>query len=239
MIAFPRGVEREVARRLLQRLRVLETLLIERIEADSSPAEIVAAIEATRRALDESIRRLPAAMPRHALAVATQTQAAILAEIKRQAGVDMSDDIRLGALSSALSLARAQWTKRIAELVAKAEREALDRLRAQLGAGTSNARGIVKAESARLRGRLQLIARSEVGTLQATVSEGTQRALGIYSYVWESQDDARVRDLHRELDGDVRRWDNPHPTEGHPGQAVGCRCVARPSLVATGRRRST
>lgn len=230
MIRFPRGVEREVARRLLQRLRVLETVLAERIEPDSTPAEIVAAIEATRRALGESIGRLPAALPRHARAIASQTQDAVLAEVKRQTGVDARDDIRLAVLSRELAVARVRWTKQVAELVRKAEQETLARLRARLTAATG-AKAILEEETSRLKGRLQLIARSEVGTLQAAVSEGTQRAIGVDSYTWVTQGDERVRSSHERLAGTVRRWDDPHPTEGHPGQAIGCRCVARP-LVA-------
>jgi SPP1 gp7 family putative phage head morphogenesis protein len=62
------------------------------------------------------------------------------------------------------------------------------------------------------------------------VNERRQRALGIDQYVWESRDDARVRDLHAAHDGKTFDWDAP-PEGGHPGQAHKCRCWARPVLI--------
>lgn len=62
------------------------------------------------------------------------------------------------------------------------------------------------------------------------VNERRQRALGIDQYVWESRDDAQVRDLHADHDGGTFDWDAA-PEGGHPGQAHNCRCWARPVLL--------
>jgi hypothetical protein len=45
------------------------------------------------------------------------------------------------------------------------------------------------------------------------------------TYIWRSQDDARVRAADAENDNRVFAWDNP-PAAGHPGEAWNCRCTA-------------
>lgn len=61
------------------------------------------------------------------------------------------------------------------------------------------------------------------------INERRQSALGIDQYIWRSQDDSRVRNLHAEHDDRVFDWDDP-PEGGHPGEAPGCRCHAQPFL---------
>ena len=54
-------------------------------------------------------------------------------------------------------------------------------------------------------------------------------ALQLETYIWRSQDDARVRAAHAEYDDRVFAWSNP-PADGHPGEAWNCRCTAEPIL---------
>lgn len=61
------------------------------------------------------------------------------------------------------------------------------------------------------------------------VGELRQRALGVEFYVWRSQDDDKVRHAHAVYDDQVFRWDDP-PEDGHPGQAINCRCLAEPFI---------
>ena len=49
--------------------------------------------------------------------------------------------------------------------------------------------------------------------------------LRIKRYRWSTVLDARVRSAHRVREGETYRWDEP-PSDGHPGQAIQCRCVA-------------
>lgn len=76
--------------------------------------------------------------------------------------------------------------------------------------------------------RARFVARDRVGSLNAEEARVKQTGLGFTHYRWISADDSRVRPEHRELHGTVRAWTDPHPTEGHPGDAYGCRCVAIP-----------
>lgn len=52
-------------------------------------------------------------------------------------------------------------------------------------------------------------------------------ALQLETYIWRSQDDARVRAAHAEYDDRVFAWSNP-PADGHPGETWNCRCTAEP-----------
>lgn len=73
--------------------------------------------------------------------------------------------------------------------------------------------------------RAQLIARDQVLKFNGELNEVRQQSLGIDSYIWRTVNDVRVRPEHEELDGQTFRWDEP-PSEGHPGEAIRCRCYA-------------
>lgn len=91
-----------------------------------------------------------------------------------------------------------------------------------------------------LEGRSKVIARDQVNKLNGQLTEHRQRNLGVTHYIWRTSGDERVRDRHVELDGQRFAWDSP-PDEGHPGNAVQCRCVAEAvlDLDAIGRRAET
>lgn len=78
------------------------------------------------------------------------------------------------------------------------------------------------------RNRAAVIARDQIGTLTSTVFIARAGQFGVQRYQWWSRRDNRVRDLHVRLHGTIRRIDDPHPTEGHPGDAINCRCGRRP-----------
>lgn len=46
-------------------------------------------------------------------------------------------------------------------------------------------------------------------------------------YIWVTMGDDKVRPEHAANAGLVFAWDDP-PSNGHPGNAPGCRCVAIP-----------
>ncbi len=78
-------------------------------------------------------------------------------------------------------------------------------------------------------GRAALIARDQVGKLFGDINKQRQANLGVTRYVWRTVRDNRVREEHEALDGDSIAWDSP-PAEGHPGEAVNCRCYADPDF---------
>lgn len=73
--------------------------------------------------------------------------------------------------------------------------------------------------------RAELIARDQVGKFNADLDRVRQQQLGITRYVWRTSQDERVRDEHAAREGKVFEWSNP-PEDGHPGEAVQCRCSA-------------
>ncbi len=78
----------------------------------------------------------------------------------------------------------------------------------------------------------QLIARDQVGKLNAKITESQQKDAGVKRYKWSDSRDKRVRDSHRELNGNTFSWDEPPVTENgrrcHPGEDYQCRCCAIP-----------
>ena len=87
----------------------------------------------------------------------------------------------------------------------------------------------------------QLLARDQLSTLNAQITEHQQTDAGIKKYKWSTSKDNRVRDCHKALEGHVFSWDDPpemwYDTKHgrvytgrrcHPGRDYYCRCVAIP-----------
>lgn len=151
--------------------------------------------------------------------------------ILRQTGIDfsglMSDEALGDAFDEAVSANIA--------LINSLPQQYLDRIEfavmASLQAGTLNATladDLLKIEGI-TKNRAKLIARDQLGKINSRLSQLRQQSLGITHYYWSTSLDERVRDKHRRWEGDLIAWDNP-PPDGHPGQAVQCRCTAIPDL---------
>lgn len=79
--------------------------------------------------------------------------------------------------------------------------------------------------------RAQLIARDQVGGFYAELNQSRQVALGLERYNWRTMRDNRVREEHEDLEGESFTWESGgDPEEGHPGDAILCRCYAEPDL---------
>ncbi len=128
------------------------------------------------------------------------------------------------------------WSRQAAALIKSVREEVAEGLRQDvvqaLEAGTPpdalaakwRAEGI-PVKFGTLEGRAKVIARHQLSTLHAQVQSARARALGVSEFVWRSQGDSRVRDEHAALDGTKHSYADP-PSEGLPGQPVGCRCWA-------------
>lgn len=77
--------------------------------------------------------------------------------------------------------------------------------------------------------RAELIARDQCLSAAAQISETLQRQAGFDKYEWSTSGDDRVREEHADYNGRVFAWDDP-PEDGHPGEAILCRCVAVPVI---------
>jgi len=81
--------------------------------------------------------------------------------------------------------------------------------------------------------RASLIARTETAKLNSTVGQSAMQRAGATGYIWRTEDDERVRELHAELDGQFFAWSDPpvigtDGERGHPGDIYNCRCIAEP-----------
>ena len=84
------------------------------------------------------------------------------------------------------------------------------------------------------------IARDQTNKTIGDLTKVRHEQAGVTEYIWRTAEDERVvgepgglyptgnsRHMnHAERDGKRFRWDNP-PPDGHPGQAIQCRCVAQ------------
>lgn len=77
--------------------------------------------------------------------------------------------------------------------------------------------------------RAVLIGSDQVGKLNGRLMEYWQRSAGITHYRWQTMMDDRVRPAHADRQGLIFAWNNP-PSDGHPGMAIRCRCVADPVI---------
>ena len=153
------------------------------------------------------------------------------AMIQQRTGIDFSGLMSDSALQEAVDEAVAANIS----LINSIPQQYLDRVEqavmASLQAGTLNA--TLADELKKIKGvtdsRAKLIARDQLGKINSRLSQIRQQSLGITHYFWSTSHDERVRARHRRWDGDLIAWDNP-PIDGHPGQAIQCRCTAIPDL---------
>jgi len=75
--------------------------------------------------------------------------------------------------------------------------------------------------------RSKLIARDQMATFNGALNKVRQKQVGFDKYIWSTSLDERVRPEHAAREGKVFSWDDP-PEDGHPGEPINCRCVARP-----------
>ena len=108
------------------------------------------------------------------------------------------------------------------------------------GTTTRDIAASIRRRFAVSRSRAQLIARDQIGSLNAKITQAKQRELGVVRYIWRTSQDERVRGdpeglypdaepSHFDRDGEEFSWDEP-PVDGHPGEPINCRCTAEPIL---------
>lgn len=91
--------------------------------------------------------------------------------------------------------------------------------------------------------RAKLIARDQTAKFNGTLARIRQQQAGVDRYIWWTVQDERVRGnpsgrypnakpSHWDRQGKTFSWDQP-PSDGHPGEPINCRCIARPVLTIT------
>lgn len=88
---------------------------------------------------------------------------------------------------------------------------------------------LVKRAGMTLR-RADLIANDQTGTIIGQLNSYRHKKAGASRYIWQSQEDERVRPKHQALDRTVQKYDDPNGGDDGemPGEPIRCRCVADP-----------
>lgn len=230
-VTFPRAAEARYRRLVLRRLTALRGVLEPRVRAEAGLGrqdDAWGAVAAVRRAWLVAFPPEPADLLGIARGLDAYATGQVARAVQRLVGIDVRQlaqgrDLRPTLLGWAQATAEqivtveSRYLDRVAELVT----EAVAAGRTDLSSVLQQRYGVAKSDADRL-------ARSEIGTLNSRITQSRQQGLGISRYRWSTSGDERVRPSHARLDGRIRSWDDPHPTEGHPGEAVNCRCVAEP-----------
>lgn len=221
---YPHGVERTYRRRLYRRLdvqgRMLRQVLAQRRDA-IDPIEALQLLEGVR-----AVRRvfevdLPPDVSGLALRVDTHATIHAARMVERIVGVTLDRRRDLEPL-------RQRWERDNLLLATDLDRQVFDDATEAIREGSTDLAATLQRRLKVARSRADLIATNEIGTLNSRISQTRMEEAGVERYEWSTSDDEKVRPSHRALDGTIRRWDDPHPTEGHPGEAIRCRCVALP-----------
>ena len=180
-------------------------------------SEMLSASEEKRKAIESILKNRPAGAD---IIASSEAQMALTAQakLKQMEEIWVRENLDLiGSLEAeTLRKLRDELTRLIADGVPEDEIE--ERLIAYL-----------KKQLEVETNRAVLIGSDQVGKLNGRLMEYWQRSAGIKEYRWQTMMDSRVRPLHAERQGMIFQWDKP-PSDGHPGMAVRCRCVADPVI---------
>lgn len=81
------------------------------------------------------------------------------------------------------------------------------------------------------RSRAELIARDQVGSVNAAMTSEKFTNAGIIEFIWTTGNDNRVREEHEAINNESFAYAaGGHPTEGLPGEPIQCRCVQTPVI---------
>jgi SPP1 gp7 family putative phage head morphogenesis protein len=104
----------------------------------------------------------------------------------------------------------------------------------KLGGGRAKSlTDVILGQKYMARHRAATIARTEISTVTARLSEARAVNIGCQTWRWATVGDGTVRASHRKMNGTVWRYDDPPIVDGVPtvaGASFNCRCRAVPIL---------
>lgn len=221
---FPKAIEIALLRMIRGRLRAIREFL--GLPAD--PQHVFA--------VRQSLQSIPpdlTALERLALRLDNYATNQVARTVGRLAAIDVTAARTLAGRQDLQAVHR-RWARENAALITSVEERYLDdvarAVQATVTEGRTDLDKVLTERFGVADSNAKRVARTEVAKLNSQITQNRQLALGITHYRWVSAHDERVRPSHRDLNGTVRAWNDPHPTEGHPGEAVNCRCIAEPIL---------
>jgi SPP1 gp7 family putative phage head morphogenesis protein len=130
------------------------------------------------------------------------------------------------------------------QLIGEAGKKYLETIQANVqkaileGRGTKELAKILEENTGASKNKARLWASDQLKKAHAEISRTTQRAAGFEEYIWRTQKDGRVMDMHAHLEGTKQRYDDPPVTNengdrNNPGEDYNCRCFSEPALPDT------
>lgn len=254
--AFPSGIEREYDRLSRQYMRLLKETIEEEIPAlkeqimkergtyrtDSINDVLSLMLEVFNKIQERFVEKEEGFDLRRKLeSFANLTRKLTIKEwkkaVRKTLGIDILDDYYMGEFYRAIM---DRWVDENVSLIKSIPGDTLEDIRGIIKSGFLDGKSttrIMKDIQHRYnvgKSRASLIARDQVGKLNAAVTEAQQRDAGIEEYYWCGCGDGRVRKSHKRLNGRKFRWDTPPVVDEktgrrcHPGQDYQCRCRAKP-----------
>ena len=156
--------------------------------------------------------------------LAKQARAAVSIDVRKLSGLDRNVPRQIAGFAQTNADLITGLGQRMAEDIGKVVEDGV-----VMGSRWETIAGRLAHAGQVTESRAALIARDQVGKLFGDINKQRQVNLGVTRYVWRTVRDNRVREEHEALDGDSIAWDSP-PAEGHPGDAVNCRCYADPDF---------
>lgn len=219
----------------------LATALIAKVKSAYFGEPISPDSEPTQRIFTRSIKRMITPFLER---VKRKTDDTFSKEYQRQTGVEPTpnilnnDDFIDDAVQANVSLIKTIPQRYFSDL----EREVKEAVRK--GSLSRDLKNKIKELSGNAENSARLIARDQIGKLEANLEEARQRKAGVKEYIWRTRQDSRVRSFantkgysdHARLEGTVHHWDNPPVTvfkgpragEKHPpSNDIQCRCWAQ------------
>lgn len=136
-------------------------------------------------------------------------------------------------LTQLVDVWRKQNVERVTSLVEFERDQLADILSEGANKTTAELRQVIEDRLEVSRSKADLLARDQVLTLNSQISHSRMQAAGIEQAFWTTANDARVRDSHEAMDGQLFDIDDPPEVDGEhvlPGEPVQCRCVSAPKL---------
>lgn len=166
--------------------------------------------------------------------------------VRSAIGLSIVDDYFIGSQYDRLLR---EWVRQNVGFVTSIEEDCLAELEEVVVAGFTAgkpARTIANELQRRFgasQSKARLLARDQIGTLSAQLTQTRHQAAGVSEYYWDTSGDGKVRPCHKELDGKLFRYDNPPPMwymtkagkkytgrRCNPGEDYQCRCIAKPAF---------